>query len=315
MRQPLGRRREDPKRQCPSCEATVKPGARFCGGCGVQLPVVEGISSDSQRSLVTRAQAAGLLALALAAVAASIYAAVDQHLGLSQERSARHSEAVTFRARLRRDERSVDTLTAQNATLVTRLRSLSKGVAAAQGGFAPLTRRLLRSVFTIETSGELGTGWAAWTEGNFTYLITARHVVADDLSAGITTVTVRQKSHTWAGAIGKTDSVNDLAVVRVSGRIAPPLWQTPQLDVLPLAGDELILLGSPYGLEGTVTTGVVSRVSYDAIQTDAAANPGNSGGPAVNREGHVVGVLLAGGGENINFALPIQRACVTVRKC
>jgi hypothetical protein len=48
---------------------------------------------------------------------------------------------------------------------------------------------------------------------------------------------------------------------------------------------------------------------------DAAANPGNSGGPAVNANGAVVGVLLSGGGENINFLVPIQRACVTVRAC
>ena len=46
--------------------------------------------------------------------------------------------------------------------------------------------------------------------------------------------------------------------------------------------DQLVLVGSPYGLEGTVTTGVVSRVGYDTIQTDAAANPGNSGGPGVD---------------------------------
>lgn len=74
-------------------------------------------------------------------------------------------------------------------------------------------------------------------------------------------------------------------------------------------------MGSPYGLSGTVTTGIVSRVTPRMIQTDAAANPGNSGGPAVNREGRVVGVLLAGGGENINFAVRIERACKVLRAC
>jgi S1-C subfamily serine protease len=51
------------------------------------------------------------------------------------------------------------------------------------------------------------------------------------------------------------------------------------------------------------------------IQTDAAANPGNSGGPAVDRRGRLVGVLVAGGGENINFAIRIERACKAVRRC
>ena len=63
------------------------------------------------------------------------------------------------------------------------------------------------------------------------------------------------------------------------------------MGLTPTPGDRLLLVGSPYGLEGTVTTGIVSRVSYDRIQTDASANPGNSGGPAVDANGAVVGVL------------------------
>ena len=113
----------------------------------------------------------------------------------------------------------------------------------------------------------------------------------------------------------RRDTTNDLATIRVHGQIAPGLWQHPQLGIVPSPGDELILVGSPYGLEGTVTTGVASRVGYDEIQTDAAANPGNSGGPAVDQQGNVVGVLLRGGGENLNFLVPIQRACVTLRHC
>jgi serine protease Do len=51
------------------------------------------------------------------------------------------------------------------------------------------------------------------------------------------------------------------------------------------------------------------------IQTDAAANPGNSGGPAVDAHGRVVGVLVRGGGENLNFAVPIARVCSRLRDC
>jgi serine protease Do len=64
-----------------------------------------------------------------------------------------------------------------------------------------------------------------------------------------------------------------------------------------------------------VTTGIVSRVTKKSIQTDAAANPGNSGGPALDRQGRIVGVLVAGGGQNLNFAIRIDRACVKLRKC
>src|SRR5205823_13608232 len=96
--------------------------------------------------------------------------------------------------------------------------------------------------------------------------------------------------------------------------VAEPLGQSPDANT-PRPGDQLLLIGSPYGLEGTVTTGIVSRVTKRLIQTDAAANPGNSGGPAIDRQGHVVGVLVSGGGENLNFAVPIGRACIQLRAC
>ena len=68
--------------------------------------------------------------------------------------------------------------------------------------------------------------------------------------------------------------------------------------------------GSPLGYEGSVTSGVVGRVADDEIQTDAAAYPGISGGPAVDENGQVVGVLVSGEGENLNFAVPINLACM-----
>jgi serine protease Do len=176
-------------------------------------------------------------------------------------------------------------------------------------------QQTLRSVYTVESGESLGTAWLAWKRGGQSYLITANHVVADAMSTGDTSVTLRQHSRSYPGTVIKTDETNDLALIRTDAALGPALWQRPHLDVTPVAGDQLILVGSPYGLEGTVTEGVVSRVTYDAIQTDAAANPGNSGGPAVDKDGEVVGVLLAGGGENLNFAVPIQRACVTLRPC
>lgn len=231
------------------------------------------------------------------------------------ERSSRQHETSRLQSRLTSAEHELSALSAQNLALAQRVHVLGSSVQASKAGIAPLAQRLLKSVFTIQVSDGLGTGWAAWAQGGDTYVITADHVVEGDVAAGITTVKVHQKSKTWQATIGRTDPTNDLAVVIVRGVIAPPLWQHPQLSVSPLVGDQLLLVGSPYGLEGTVTTGVVSRVIYDSIQTDAAANPGNSGGPAVDRQGQVVGVLLSGGGENLNFAVPIQRACVTLRSC
>ena len=160
----------------------------------------------------------------------------------------------------------------ENATLAQRVAATEKNVSQAKAGAAPLAARILRSVFTIETPNGPGTGWAAWNEQGVTYLITANHVVHDALSSGTHEVTVRQKNRHWKGEIGATDSVNDLAVVRVIGTIAPPLWPTPDPSLLPLPGDELLLVGSPYGLEGTVTSGVVSRVTYRGVGLDRVAD-------------------------------------------
>jgi S1-C subfamily serine protease len=130
-------------------------------------------------------------------------------------------------------------------------------------------------------------------------------------------VTLARKGGTWDGSIVETDKANDLALVRIQGRPAnaAALWNSNVPPPAPRAGDELLLVGSPFGLEGTVTTGIVSRVTKKAIQTDAAANPGNSGGPALDKQGRIVGVLVSGAGENINFVVPIARACVKLRRC
>src|SRR5262249_53448779 len=134
--------------------------------------------------------------------------------------------------------------------------------------------------------------------------------------AGSSFVNVTRNDHSWQGEIARTDPANDLALIKVSGNPAGAvaLWQRP-VRTLPATGDELLLVGSPYGLEGTVTTGIGSRVTAKVIQTDAAANPGNSGGPAIDKSGKIVGVLVAGGAQNLNFAVPIGRVCVKLRSC
>ena len=118
------------------------------------------------------------------------------------------------------------------------------------------------------------------------------------------------------GEVSAVDPAHDLALIRIDSKPAGarPLWQRPRKRP-PRTGDELLLVGSPYGLYGTVTTGIVSRVTKRVIQTDAAANPGNSGGPALDKQGNIVGVLVSGGGENINFAVPIALACAKLRRC
>jgi S1-C subfamily serine protease len=243
--------------------------------------------------------------LVLAATGASAYALVALRSRDAQVAELRR-EVVSVRAEL-------GSLRAGSSALAGRVQSAEKALRRRETGIAPLAKRVLRSVFTVETPFGTGSGFAAWREDGATYLVTAYHVV-EDMGGG--SVTVARKGGTWTGEISGVDPKHDLAVIRISGRPAnaAPLWQDAPAAP-PRTGTELLLVGSPFGLEGTVTTGVVSRVTRRYIQTDAAANPGNSGGPALDRTGRVVGVLVSGGGENINFAIPIRHVCAKLRAC
>ena len=124
------------------------------------------------------------------------------------------------------------------------------------------------------------------------------------------------------GIVIGTDSVTDLALVRLEDTSElqyAPLGDSETLEV----GDWAIALGTPYGLERTVTLGIVSSLHrdinslgfsdkrLDLIQTDAAINPGNSGGPLINSHGEVIGIntlVRSGPGAGLGFAIPINLA-------
>jgi putative serine protease PepD len=301
------------ERECLSCGTPLKPGVSFCGSCGQR--VGSGAASAASAPSPPRARRLAQpvpIALSLTLLIA-LAALVFGLVAVRSERDARRNAVSKLATQLDNTQQSLNLAQAQNATLSKRLRALQGKLALSSSGVRPLAQRVLRSVYTVESGQELGTAWVAWTNAGSSYLITANHVVSDAISAGDRQVTLKQKSGIYSGTVIRTDETNDLALIQTQARLGPSLWQQPRLDVAPVVGDQLVLVGSPYGLEGTVTEGVVSRVTYDTIQTDAAANPGNSGGPAVDRSGQVVGVLLSGGGENLNFAVPIQRACVTLR--
>ena len=126
----------------------------------------------------------------------------------------------------------------------------------------------------------------------------------------------------YDGKVLGTDSITDLALVQVKEDInskVAPLGDSEKLEV----GDWAIALGTPYGLEKTVTLGIISSLHrdinslgfsdkrLDLIQTDAAINPGNSGGPLVNSIGEVIGIntlVRSGPGAGLGFAIPINLA-------
>jgi S1-C subfamily serine protease len=152
------------------------------------------------------------------------------------------------------------------------------------------------------------------------YILTNNHVVENAESLE---VTLADKTKTPAKLVGR-DPYNDLAILKVGvprEKLFPiRLGDSSQLQV----GQMAIAIGNPFGLERTVTRGVVSalgrslksdtgRQIRNVIQTDAAINPGNSGGPLLNARGEVIGINTAiftpsGGSVGIGFAIPINTA-------
>ena len=159
----------------------------------------------------------------------------------------------------------------------------------------------------------LGSGVVVSDEG---YILTNNHVVKE---AGEIQVVLSDKREFAAEVVG-TDPKTDLAVIRIKADELPvsPLGDSDVLQV----GEWVVAIGSPFGLEQTVTAGIISakgranmRIAEyeDFIQTDAAINPGNSGGALINTRGEVIGINTAiesrsGGNQGIGFAIPINMA-------
>nr|WP_089670367.1 trypsin-like peptidase domain-containing protein [Halobacterium jilantaiense] len=176
------------------------------------------------------------------------------------------------------------------------------------GDVSPYTRvyrESIDSVVLVRTDSGQGTGWVY----DDAVVVTNEHVVGPAEE-----VDVRFNDGEWrAGTVLGTDAHSDLAAIRVADRPADatPL---PLADAAPVVGQEVVAIGNPFALSGSATTGVVSGTDRaipaptgyripDAVQTDAAVNPGNSGGPLMSLDSEVVAVINSGGGDNIAFGI------------
>ena len=181
-------------------------------------------------------------------------------------------------------------------------------------------------ITTSATGGGTGSGSIYKSNPSNTYIITNNHVVKDAVLGGSLSVELNSGDIYPATIIG-TNSEYDLAIILIKKGNLPEI---PKGDSSSIAiGDPVIAFGSPLGLSGTVTSGIVSALnrpvttgstsieSYmDAIQTDAAINPGNSGGPLVDSQGRIVGVnsaiatlgASASGSIGLGFSIPINQA-------
>jgi putative serine protease PepD len=223
----------------------------------------------------------------------------------------------------------------------------AKSAAIDPESYAGIATKVLPSVVSINVRGantaDTGSGVILRSDG---YVLTNNHVVSAAADGGTVSVVVNDGSTASARIVG-TDQEDDLAVIKVSrtGLPAATLGNSSALHV----GDPVLAVGSPLGLSGTVTSGIVSALNrpvdttsdqqnidpfgqqsatttvFNAIQTDAAINPGNSGGPLVDASGSVIGINSAiastgsafggqSGNIGVGFAIPIDLAKVVAQQ-
>jgi S1-C subfamily serine protease len=214
-------------------------------------------------------------------------------------------------------------------TTVVRQVTVEGSEPVAEGGQSTVQiyDRAVKSVVEIAASGGAGraqgSGFVYDSDG---HIVTNQHVVA---GASSISVSFWNGVELDAELVG-TDPSTDLAVLRVdapSGLLSPVrLADSSAVDV----GDPVLAMGSPFGLEGTITSGIVSALHremtapnnftiIDTIQTDAAINHGNSGGPLLDHQGRVIGVNAqieseSGGSDGVGFAIPANTVRSIVRQ-
>ncbi|MEU8227166.1 trypsin-like peptidase domain-containing protein [Kribbella sp. NPDC048915] len=206
------------------------------------------------------------------------------------------------------------------------------------GSVSAVAQALLPSVVQLKVEGEdnsdaTGSGFVIDNAG---HILTNNHVVASAARGGSIQIVTNDNKTATARLVGRSPAY-DLAVVQVAGLQAPSVkfGRSDQAVV----GQDVVAIGSPLGLAGTVTSGIISaknrpvttgdpgqESSYiSALQTDAAINPGNSGGPLVDMNGRVIGVNSAiatvrgsqegqSGSIGLGFAIPIDQARRTAQQ-
>jgi len=204
----------------------------------------------------------------------------------------------------------------------------------ASNSIAGLAKAVLPTVVSIEVSSlqgsGTGSGFVIRSSATESYILTNNHVANGAGANADITVQFQDQSQNKATVVG-ADPSYDLAVLKVARGDLPVAQLGDSSGVV--VGDLTIAIGSPLGLSGTVTSGIVSALNrpvtaggqgdasfINAIQTDAAINPGNSGGPLINATGQVVGVNSAiatlgnsslgsqAGSIGLGFAIPMNQA-------
>ena len=175
----------------------------------------------------------------------------------------------------------------------------------------------------IYPSESTGSGFLVDPDGR---ILTNYHVIQGSAELEVTLLSDEGDGHRYTADVIAKDPSNDLALIQIHPDRPMPFLTLGDSDAVQV-GQKVLAIGNPFGLDGTLTTGVVSStgrsiqdrsgVLKDLIQTDAAINPGNSGGPLLDSSGNVIGINTAiygpSGNIGIGFAMPVSRAKALLR--
>jgi len=159
-----------------------------------------------------------------------------------------------------------------------------------------------------------GSGFIIRADG---YILTNEHVVRNAKKLRVTLLGGKK----FEGYVIGTEPNSDLAIVKINAKNLPTVQLGDSSQIIP--GQWVIAIGNPYGLQDTVTAGIISALnrsldstSEKLIQTDAAINPGNSGGPLVDLSGKVIGIneAILANAQGLGFAIPINKAKIIAEK-
>src|SRR5712692_358962 len=305
---------------CPACGRQVPSHVGTCRcGCAYDGSADAPLSSSSSGGAVAAIKTGAFVVVALSAVIGGAWyvnrgesaappkpgvsAALVSRSGVEPELPSTRSEPVATPSALARVTRATSSVASAAGERVP-----APPAAASTMSLEDVVSRAMPAVVRVEAGDSFGTGFFIAPDT----ILTNVHVVS-----GNSSVTIRRPGGATSPArVDTTASELDIAVLRVSTPDPRQATLTMGSGMHARAGQEVIALGTPLGLQNTVTRGIVSAVrqvgTVTLVQTDAAINPGNSGGPLIDRSGNVIGITTMGMrsavAQGLSFAVAIDHA-------
>lgn len=280
---------------------------------GLVIILIVGLGFSSYSSLSKKIDSLKLEVNATLSEADSKLSALSNKLAADNEN--RNRQFAEIKEESQKTAKLAKEIEEQSANQLEKVKKDLETVSSASD-FSSVTAKTLPSIVSVITDRSQGSGAIISNEG---HIITTEHLITGTRDIKILT----HDNKTYPATIIAQTPINDIslykdiAILKIgTGNVTYPFLSFADSSQVKV-GEKILALGSPYGLDFTVTQGIVSAVDreiddieykfdYKFIQVDAALNPGNSGGPVINKNGEIIGMtnLKLGWSEGLSFAIP-----------